>query len=158
MRKEGFYRVEYRGRWIIAQWARVASPHFDYAWLIPGEQTPRANSEFTNFDEDAISAVPPDSEPELPLNGNYEENVQRIATEMAKKNHPGTWEAAKTSLYERYELSARIAVSYMAEEIIIYVFGSVESYNSIEPNGGYLTSHLIQRGLIPAQEGGSDNV
>jgi hypothetical protein len=88
-------------------------------------------------------------------NAAYIAKVREIAKILAKSIHGYAHETSPPEVQEEdidYHIpSARVMVAKMAEEIIVYAFQSVEQYKATEPNGGYLTRHLIERGLIPAK-------
>jgi hypothetical protein len=97
----------------------------------------------------------------------YEENVQRIAEEMAEEHVKGLPESAISSrkYWVRYFTPfARIALKHMAESVrnalenaidngMFYTEGMADppmtDYDQID-------QYLIKNGLIPAQEGGQN--
>jgi hypothetical protein len=95
----------------------------------------------------------------------YEENVQRIAEEMARKKFPASeYEQPRAFFgYVQKEMeSARIAVKHMAESVRYALENAVDNeicYTiglSDAPLTDYtlIEKYLIEHALIPAEEGG----
>lgn len=99
--------------------------------------------------------------PEPDPNAVYNAKVHEIAEVLAGVDFPA-WAMSKLDIsnscrtawnisVEKNMEKARAMVAKMAEEVIIYAFQTIEQYKATEPNGGYVTNYLIERGLIPAK-------
>lgn len=90
----------------------------------------------------------------------YKKLVREIAEEMAAADFPGYAEHGDPvpeyiiSL-DSYARSARIAVRRMAEAVIIFAYGDIDTYKNIPEGRGSFDQELIERGLIPAKEDGN---
>lgn len=88
----------------------------------------------------------------------YKERVHQLAEKMAEEKAPISWpkltQEGKELLIKRQLSNARTAVSEMADAVREFVLTEFETPDRV--NWPAVDNYLIQKGLIPAQEGGQD--